>query len=455
MAGFQGFEGFDFDSSADIKAEFDAGLQQALTSGDQHQMRSAIVQQAANTLSGGSPEFRQAKKREQVLADAMAAGNDRSEALGETDELATEIVFYEEAQKAAIDAELPEMAMTATMQLSKLRLVQEERDRLRTAESRAAAQEARDAESHELQTSVDRVTKRHLTNGLLVNPDDLSIHGRYDLTNPEDVASMVAAQKENERLVFRTEGDFVELTEAEKDRKARIANMGMGIAGRSTLFKKFFEKTQAADAFGTAADDFADLLLHEDAPEFFAAGGRTKSLFQRAGAHVRSFLGDDGMDAVEGQFAEDARWNSLSEEKQALMLELGYTLATAREGGRLTDQDVDRAIKTLGLDNPDPRAVAWIFGRALTRTRDTYERSLVTGGVGDDERAELAYTQTLAGLNSTLDRLSAKYKLDFEDDELFDRLINPTADNANLDDEGVNVRLVSPDNRGPRRRVVD
>lgn len=436
-----GFQGFGYKAPEEIIAETQAGFQRALQSGDRNQMRAAIAQQAAFAI-GGSPELARARKTRKVLENAY------SEAPDTGDEVADQMAFYEKAQKAAIDAELPEIAMQATQQLSQLRLMQEERSRLRNAEGRAQAKEKRESEAFNLQIEVDKVSKRHLTQGLLVNPDTLEVLDRGDLTDPEALERMNQLKAENPNLVFRTEGEFIELTEAEKDRKARLSNLGNGMGGRSTLYKDWYKKTQATDAFATTAGDFVDLLMLDDVQQVFGAGGGAKGLVQRAGAHARSFIGDEGAARVEERFAEDARWNTLSSEKQALIMELGYALATSREGGRLTDQDVERAIKTLGVDNPDPRAVAWIFGRAMTRTRDVYENSLLTSGVEDLESVRRAHSDVLGSLNAEIERLESKYKIDFDDEDTFENITNPTASSAKLNPAGFAVREVKQSGRG-------
>jgi hypothetical protein len=436
------FQGFDYIPSSDIKTAENQQFQQALQSGNQHQMRAAVFQQVANTMGGGSQTYKKSKKVEKVLQQAF------DELPNDDDDIVNQIEFQRKAQKLAIDAGLPDIAMQATTNLAQLESVQEERQRLKAQDARLEAAEGRAQEAHELQVEADRINNRHLTTGLLIDPETLEIVDRGDLTNAEDLARMNKTRAERKGLVLRTEGEFVELTEAEKDRKARIKGLGSGMAGRSTLYKDWYKKTQGIDAFTTTAGDFIDLLLEDDANVIFAAGGKSRAMLSRAAAHSRSFLPAESAIAVEEAFAKNPRYNKLSSDQQALVIELGYALATSRESGRLTDQDVDRAIRTLGVDNPDPRAVAWIFGRALKRQRDTYSRSLKTSGIEDVEGVAATHQMVLSALDEQIARLETKYQIDFEDEDIFDNITGPTAASAGLNEKGTRVRQVQQGGRG-------
>lgn len=448
MAETFGFEGFK--TAAQVRQEEMAAFQNRLAQGDKNSRRATTMVQAAQNLTG-SQAYREAKKTEAVMQGAAQAVGGMPAA----DDLQAQEKYFREAQRLAVEAELPAVAMQATQNLAQLQVINEERARLKAKEEREVAEERRTQEAFELEMDVAKVNKRHLTNGMLVDPQTLEVKGRYDMTNPEDVAAMTKLKQGSPGLVFRTESQYVELTEAEKDRLARLSKLGSGIGGRSTLYKDWYKKAQGTNAFATTATDFVDLLMLPDAQQIFGAGGGTKGFIEKAAAHGRSFLGDEGVSAVEGRFAEDARFNALSSEKQALIIELGYALATSREGGRLTDQDVDRAIRTLGVDNPDPRAVAWIFGRALQRNRDDFADSKMTGGVFDIDGVSDTYEFVLESMDEQLGRLSSRYKIDFSDEEQFDKYVDPKGAHAGeQDDRGVVVRKSGGSER-KRRRVVN
>lgn len=444
--GFEGFGGFAFERPADVQAEFQAGLQQALTSGNPDQMRAAIMQQAANNIAKPR-RLREAEKRENLIAAAMQdAENDAT-----GDEILDQLNYFEAVQKAAVDAGLPDIAMQATAQMGNLRLVQEERGRLKAQEQREVDREADRKELFKETIAAERLNNRHKTNGLLINPETLQVMGRYNILDENDVLEMAKLKDQHPEFVFRTEDQYVELSEAEKDRKARINNLN-DLAGRSTLNKDFFKKTQATDAFAISSYDFSELLVHDDAATIFAGGGEARGLIERAGAHARSFFaGDSAPDdwvsvedqvqrVVDGDKELGRQWNTLSSEKKALVMELGYALATSREGGRLTDQDVERAIISLGLDNPDPAAVAWIFGRAVKRTREAYDRSLKTSGVSDRKDVREAHAMVMEQLDETLDLLESRYKIDFDDEDYFDKLTDPEgAFRRSRSDKGTDV----------------
>lgn len=242
-------------------------------------------------------------------------------------------------------------------------------------------------------------------------------------------------KKAGTNYVYRTEGEYVQLTEAEKDRRQRIRAAGAGWEGRSTLYKDFYKKMQTTDAFTSTADDFIDLLTADNADQLFAAGGDMRGLMERVGYHGRSLFGGGHEEVLAEDFEkfgnskrlEDmgVSWNTLTSDKKALIMELGYALATQREGGRLTDQDVERAIISLGVDNPDPRSIAWIFGRALKRTRDNWADNLRNSGLRDLDAVRSDHKVTLDGLNNAINRLEERYAIDFESETAFESFTPP------------------------------
>jgi hypothetical protein len=251
---------------------------------------------------------------------------------------------------------------------------------------------------------------------------------------------------------------FVDLTEAEKDRLARLKNLAAtNVAGRSTLYKEFMKGNLLSDNFAVTSNRMVDLLLDEQGMATFAVGGQGKAMIERAGMHARSVLslmGGEGEDLVASaaeRLRGDPRFQAMNQTRQALVLELGYALATAREGGRLTDQDVDRAINSLGLENPDPRSVAFTFGNALLAKREQVARSLNLSGVQDIDQAREAHELTLAEYDKTISRLRSQYDIDFSDESEFANRLSTKSrrDSADdifeVNDEGETTVVVVPD----------
>ena len=134
-----------------------------------------------------------------------------------------------------------------------------------------------------------------------------------------------------------------------------------------------------------------------------------------------------------------------------MVLNLGYALATSREGGRLTDQDVERAIISLGLDNPDSRAVAYTFGRALAEKRQQVLEGLSLSGVADIPDAQNAQRIVLENLDNTINRLQDSYELDFSKDTALDIITgarggdpDDVSDVRMVTEDGTEIIMVSP-----------
>lgn len=435
MAGFEGFAGFDFKPSSQVGQEFQQGLQQALTGGNVDAMRMAVAQQAAFTVAGGSPEFKAARKREKALKDAMAIANKNSAGM---DDIEKQTEYYRQVQKAAVENELPDIAMQATDNLSRILLMNEERARIKQkSDDEVAAQE--DArEAHDLKIADAKLDNLHVTTGVIIDPVSGDFISEVDLMEPGAKDQIQAAMKEGN--TFTTMDNYIDLQEAEKERASKLKSLANKpvIGGRSTLYKDYMKSIKLDNNFVITSDRMVDLLLDPQASATFAAGGSGTGVLQKVSAHARSVLqainpNVDLVSQVGVDLSRDERFNALSGERQALVMELGYALATAREGGRLTDQDIDRAITSLGLENPDPRAVAYTFGRALKDRRRSISEGLSLSGVKDVEDAQDAQDIVMTNIDSTISRLESQYQLDFSKDTIEEALGGETASPVGAD----------------------
>lgn len=142
------FEGFGYTKPQDIALAENKLFQDAVQSGDRHAMRAAVMQQAATTLAGGSTAYKKAKKTEDVLQSAFEGAKKDP-----TDDLASQVSYLREAQRLAIEAGLPDIAIQATEQLSQLHTEMEERNRLRT-------EDARDAQRYEWEVAAQEEEHR-------------------------------------------------------------------------------------------------------------------------------------------------------------------------------------------------------------------------------------------------------------------------------------------------------
>ncbi len=82
------------------------------------------------------------------------------------------------------------------------------------------------------------------------------------------------------------------------------------------------------------------------------------NVFQREGVAIETDLDPD-------KFQDQLQAiGAASAEAQSAVIDLAFSIATTREGGRLTDQDIQRALQTLGGSQSDPA----LFRVALKRT---------------------------------------------------------------------------------------
>jgi hypothetical protein len=120
------FEGFQFDSSADVNHVENKAFQDALQSGNQHQMRAAVFNQAATVMQGGSQSYKKARKSERVLQQALEETGGQND-----DSLASRKKYLARAQKLAIEAGLPEIAMQAGDMLTQVTDLEMQRAKLK------------------------------------------------------------------------------------------------------------------------------------------------------------------------------------------------------------------------------------------------------------------------------------------------------------------------------------
>lgn len=138
------FKGFGFTSAEELQAGIQQQFAKAQASGNLDAARMATAAMAANAFVPNA-HVRKARQSEEVLQGALAQATQDSTG----DELEDEIQFLKNAQRAALDANLPEIALQATEKLSIAREGQEQRKRLLAQDARLKAAEERAVDRHE------------------------------------------------------------------------------------------------------------------------------------------------------------------------------------------------------------------------------------------------------------------------------------------------------------------
>jgi hypothetical protein len=411
------FQGFEFHRSAEILEAQNQQFKAALSSGDQNQMRAAIFQQLGNDLSGGTPVFKQAKKTETILKDAMEATPQ-----GE-DDIVNQINFQKRARQMALDANLPDIAMQATTNLAALESAQEERARLKNTETRTQ-------EAHDMDQDISQEELKLYQRRVLWDPETGESIMAVDLKNPDDLAKVQEFTGENPNLklvspdeVFQFDADMLlqrERLRAQAELEAQRATAGDEHADIVGI-RKYNEAGVNQISMLNYANQTAGLL--EENPGVFTSGNSVASWTSNLATQGRSLV-EATMDGGQGRFEElvksrpkfaqitDAR-------KRALVMNFAYALATSREGGRLTDQDIDRAIVSLGfLDNPDPRAILTVMLDNVTAGASNWESRSKIGNMKVHSPSTYAevqsqYNRNIATISNLLESYGGRY--DFSD----------------------------------------
>jgi len=410
MAGFQGFQGFDFESPEEISAKWQIGLQNALRSGDKDKARMAMATQAAINVSGGTPEFKEAKKKKQILADASKAAF----ASGTGDEVQQQMNFYAKVQEAAIEAGIPDIAIQATDQLAQLRVLEDERARLKSAEVRAV-------EAHDLSIDTD-TTALDLSRQMVLVDEEGNAITNIDLKTDSERLKEELATNPNARLV--TQEDFFDFTTEQLLQRERLAAAQKvaetkNISSDTIGVRKYNESGVTQLNMVQSSNQMTALLT--EAPEIFTAEKSLEGAIGNLASQGKAFVnGVFNNGEFEAHVMGRPGWAQIkSAQKKALVMNMAYALATSREGGRLTDQDIDRAIVSLGfLDNPDPRAVAQVMMDNVKAGLASWEKRSLIGDMKHHEPTTYSvvrnsYLEGIAAIETLQQKLGGGY--DFEE----------------------------------------
>lgn len=362
-------------------------IQQAGTNRDLRRQATAL-----NALESvfGTPESDKAAALESAIGSAQKAFVPDEEA----DQITNEIARLRQVRDAVEDVDVNTFTQV-NQRLLELSIAQEEQGRLRAQERRAQGAEGR------AQAAADREEAIFSSEGVdrqgrvIVDANTGESLGQIDLDNPEDVQRLAEIRASNPNAVPQSMDDFLDARQEDRIARLRIREAAKrvkaaGGASQAIERRRLSASAEANNSFANTADNFLELI--ETSPSAFGIGGQAVAGLQRVGAHAKSFVGALAPEAVE---LNDNLIDTKLEEagiadaqRRSLVIDLAYAIATSREGGRLTDQDVDRAIETMGGANPDPRAIVEVMGGLVDRRAEEWADRLVISGLTDDEAAQ-------------------------------------------------------------------
>ena len=398
-----GFKGFGFTSAAEIQEQAQQAFAQLGSGGNVDANRLSIARQAAGALA--PPEtVRQARQKEEVLKKAFA--DSRKDTTG--DEVEDQIQFLKNAQAAAVEAGLPDIAIQATEQLSALRVGQEERARLN-------ANEARKAEAFELQAEQAEREGLLAAQKVLVDETGTPIMN-VDVTRQEDIDALKTELQENPnaRLIdnkdlFNFNSDQLLLQQrldaSREIALAQEANKDNGLP--VTTLNRFYNDASGQMTFAHSLDNMVE-ILGED-PDAFAAATSVEAGIAKMASQGRAFARSVGIDSsidrrIQGKLEEA---NVTNGRRRAAVMDLAYAMATSREGGRLTDQDIDRAIETMGfLDQPDPRTIVTVLQDRVANARESWRSRGDIAGIRTNEKTQDTWEAVDRVYGSTEEKLN-------------------------------------------------
>lgn len=382
---------------------------------------------AANVIDGleslfGTAESRKAKEMQTAVTEATNSFKvDENKS-----ELENEIRRLRHLREVVGDID-PNAQLEINQRLLEMEVIKEERARLKGSDAREqaradreAAEFAAGARDRNIFHVVDDATGASL--------------GRFDTSTPEGIAAAREALQANPDAGLRKEAEF--LDDRQEDRLARLRIQEAAAKARAldpnkgkiTRLNTLATQSQANFNYTTGVRDLVDLAANS--PEAFGVGTNLYGGINKLGAHARSFVESfaDTNDLSWNAEVEARALDKLAEanihngQAQALVMDIAYAIATSREGGRLTDQDVDRAILTMGGNQPDPRALVAVLGSLTLRKADEWDNRLKLGGLSDNAEANEMWTPTqerFVALREQLAEVEKRYGLTREDGDIF------------------------------------
>jgi hypothetical protein len=247
----------------------------------------------------------------------------------------------------------------------------------------------------------------HVRTAVLMNDEGESV-GNFDMQSEDDVAEMKSLMAEDEDLQFTTMENYIDIRAG--DRLARLKLKAATVSGGSagfpvTTINRYNQVANATLSLSTGLDHITSII--ESDPQAFSVGNKAMAGAGRIATQGVSLATQAGNrdfndSLIDGKLSKA---NITDARVKSAVIDLAYAIATSREGGRLTDQDVERAIETIGVGNPDPRAITEVLLDVTTKTRDNWKDRLTVSGLTGHQPSATSHALVLDRLNDTVNRL--------------------------------------------------
>ncbi len=352
------FGGLTIETPQEVQQRIQASYQEGLQSNNVEIRRQTQVERAIDNLLG-QPQVRKAENFSKALVKATA---DNMEKLGANP-------TPQQAMRARMDAAVsvstefnrPEVAMQAQQQLLQLDADALERSRLLAADER-------DIERHnqaiterglrikgleeDQKREAEKKDYKVAVSGTVEDPQ----FNTFDLRNPESAAALEDFVETNPDAIVMDSDRAADLRYGERKNSVGVNEQ-----------RKVREQTNASLRAVRLGNTYLEILRAN--PDVFSVGSQVSAGAANFFRQVES-LGGAYRALAEGNPREltsnNKRLNAALDAEnitntrvRALAVNLAYALARQNDpGGRLSDNDIEFAMRMLGGNNPDPRAIA-------------------------------------------------------------------------------------------------
>lgn len=282
-----------------------------------------------------------------TLGDEMASDRARQQAL--TD-LASKRDWEEKQRQRDREAAAEQERLKRVNQLDAARITAQGRD------TRTAAQKNASAIS-DLQRKVKAGTATEDDKRLLSN---LIAHRDRHMTTDAKVS------RDQSRHIKRA-AKILGLTAEEAKSQFENGSLVLDAFADKTTSRDL-RASQAALMGVLRASKFAEKIVKAEGGKVLGLTGAGARIFNNVRSEIQSALGSGDKTSMSylNDFARSV--GIRNEQLRSVVIDMAFAMATSREPGKLTNQDVERAIQTIGAATSDPEAFRAVLQNARART---------------------------------------------------------------------------------------
>jgi hypothetical protein len=429
MASNQLSDAFDFDmpDPSQVQAQDDATWQkEAFMGNGGTQTNLANAQHAFQGISGGSPEYQQAKKMQDLFGSILQKVNADSPDNEDPYDKQARIAQQVSTQFASVN---PKIAMAANDALIKLQQAKAQQASLgaKTQEEQAKA---------EVEKAGADYVVGNPTTGTSYGTVPLYINGQLNKDFSTQVSELKAKAATagdngvgllddktwaNSKVAVQAARSSSEIQKAQIAAAASLAKAQQRGQPLNPVQQQVMKDGVAQEGFAQGVKQLASYIA--DNPEALTVKAHIGTMIDKVTTQVSAGLGGDAALTPD----EQLRATNLSAPKlpngnanpdyiadpaiRSMVMNLAFLKARANVGGRITQQEIGWAKQMVGGDNPDPRVMLHQLGVLMQSSQMTWQtRARAAPTILDHPSSKEGFDNVNADMSDTLSTINAAAK---------------------------------------------